>query len=118
MVSRSIKKALAAPPGLFREIPIPEINRAMGFIKAWANNRYKVSIALQPFEGRLVTKMLVSRIDDKPIPNHWSELQRLKNHFLGEEVVAVEFYPKASKLVDLANVYWLWVLPELQDFGL
>ena len=39
----------------------------------------------------------------------WSEKQRIKNELFGEEVQAIEFFPKQSDLVDEANMYHLWI---------
>lgn len=114
---RRAKKMLELPPGPYKEFPVPEHLKAMGFLSAYVNNRYKVSLAMQPrADGHHYLKLLVSRVDGKPIPNHWAELQKIKNHFLGEEVTAVEYYPAQRNLIDLDNIYWLWVIPELPVF--
>lgn len=42
----------------------------------------------------------------------WRHFQRIKNEMAGPEREAVEIYPPESQLVDSANEYWLWVLPE------
>jgi hypothetical protein len=42
----------------------------------------------------------------------WRHFQAIKNQLCGEERLAVEIYPPESQLVDEANEYWLWVLPE------
>ena len=42
----------------------------------------------------------------------WSEKQRLKNEIFGHEAVAIEIFPKMSELVDSANMYHLWVMPD------
>lgn len=46
----------------------------------------------------------------------WRDLQRIKNQLAGPEREAVELYPAESRLVDTANQYWLWVLPEGESF--
>lgn len=50
----------------------------------------------------------------------WAEKQRIKNEIFGKEAQAIEFFPKESVLVDRANMYHFWVLPEGFDlpFGL
>lgn len=42
----------------------------------------------------------------------WAEKQRIKNEIFGNERVAFEVFPKESELVDEANMYHIWVLPE------
>lgn len=41
-----------------------------------------------------------------------ADLQEIKNKVFGEEVIAVEYYPKKSELIDDYNIYWLWIYPE------
>lgn len=42
----------------------------------------------------------------------WDELQRLKDEHLGPDVLAVELYPPACRLVDEVNMRHLWEVPE------
>lgn len=42
----------------------------------------------------------------------WAEKQRIKDELVGPERVAVEVFPARSRLIDHANMYHLWVLPE------
>lgn len=46
----------------------------------------------------------------------WTELQRTKNEVVGEEVLAIQVYPKKSNLIDQANMYHLWAMPDF-NFG-
>lgn len=39
----------------------------------------------------------------------WSEKQEIKNELFGENRVAVEVFPPTDRLVDVADVYHLWV---------
>lgn len=101
----------------FEAIPVPYALASIGMTAAYSNREYKISLCKQPITilGNELTaqKMLVSRLDNKPIKNHWAQLQKLKNHFWGPDVTAVEFYPSHDRLVDMANVYWLWTFPGL-----
>ena len=81
-----------------------------GMTKAYSNNRYVVMI----YENSLTTsgpatRCMIQKIDNTPILNHWSEIQKIKNEIFGEEVTAVEYYPAQSKLVDDYNIYWIWI---------
>jgi hypothetical protein len=64
---------------------------------------------------------MVRRHDAKPVRS-WPDLQRIKDTLPvgGPERIAIEVYPRDSELVDDANMYHLWLLPEGFDlpFGL
>jgi len=42
----------------------------------------------------------------------WAEKQRIKNELFGPERTAIEVFPAESELVDAANMYHIWLLPE------
>lgn len=42
----------------------------------------------------------------------WSDLQRIKDEIVGSERVGLQVYPPQSELIDQANMYHVWVLPE------
>lgn len=42
----------------------------------------------------------------------WAVKQRIKDELFGTGRVAVEVFPSANDLVDDANMYHLWILPE------
>lgn len=48
----------------------------------------------------------------------WREKQRIKNEIFGRESVAVEVFPKESELIDGANMYHIWIIPDVLPFGL
>lgn len=50
----------------------------------------------------------------------WSEKQQIKDELFGENRAAVEVYPKSDRLVDVADVYHLWVFDKKIDipFGI
>jgi hypothetical protein len=52
------------------------------------------------------------RSEDREARHDWRHFQRIKNELCGPEYEAVEIYPAESRLVDTANQYYLWVLPE------
>ncbi len=60
--------------------------------------------------GRPARQVMIRRSDSAPIYS-WSDMQRIKNEIFGEEVEALQMFPKESELVDVANLYWMWVLP-------
>lgn len=64
-------------------------------------------------DGATVTHLSIKRVDGG-IVRDWRHLQRLKNILCGPEREAVEIFPAESRLVDTANQFHLWVLPEGQ----
>lgn len=56
------------------------------------------------------TRVGIRRNDAAPV-HSWSDLYRIKNELFGEEFTALEVYPAKSELVDVANMYWFFVMP-------
>lgn len=48
----------------------------------------------------------------------WWEMQRIKCDLSGEWSTAVEVYPPSDQVVDGADMFHIWVLPEPLSFGL
>jgi len=50
----------------------------------------------------------------------WAEKQQIKDELFGENRVAIEVFPKSKMLVDVADVYHLWVFDKRFDlpFGI
>lgn len=42
----------------------------------------------------------------------WSVKQEIKNELFGENRVAIEIFPAENRLVDVMDVYHLWILPK------
>lgn len=83
------------------------------------NNLFQVNVRQFSVDG--LGEMLhlsIKRIDREAF-HDWRVFQRIKNEIVGEQFEAVEIYPPESYLVDSANQYHLWVLPEgvLLPFG-
>jgi hypothetical protein len=76
----------------------------------WINKFYVVHVK-ELKEGAL---WLSIRRQDRKAIRDWRHLQRIKNELAGGEREAVEIFPPQSQLVDGANQYHLWVLPEGQ----
>jgi len=55
---------------------------------------------------------MVQRHDDAIFPNHWAEMQRIKNEIFGPESVAVQYFPATSNLIDRFNIYWMFIFEE------
>jgi len=48
----------------------------------------------------------------------WPEMQRIKDELAGHDRTGVEVYPPHDEIVDQADMYHLWVLPEPLPFTL
>jgi hypothetical protein len=48
----------------------------------------------------------------------WWEMQRIKNELAGPTLTAVEVYPPQTQVVDGADMFHIWILPEPLAFGL
>lgn len=80
------------------------------FHTAKLNELFSVQYSTEETEWGAVEHLWIRRHDGKPLI--WREMQRIKNELMGVERVAVEVYPPVSMLVDDADMYHLWVLPE------
>lgn len=83
------------------------------FTRVYRNNQFFVMIDdnRETTNGHAICAM-VQKHDDTPIKNHWMTMQKIKNEIFGPEVMAIEYYPKQSELVDDHNIYWMWIFPE------
>lgn len=77
-------------------------------LRVYADGEYLVEkhsvLETSDFQCRLTIK----RLDKEPIRS-WRILQDIKNFIVGEEIVAIEIYPKESDVTDTGNLYHLWV---------
>lgn len=84
-----------------------------GMTRAFRNNRYIVMI----YDNAKVTtgtatQVLIQKVDNTKILNHWSEIQKIKNEIFGDETTAIEYYPPQSQLINDFNIYWIWIFPD------
>ena len=83
-----------------------------GMTRAYGNNRFVVMIFDDaPTSHGPAIRVMVQAANALPIPDHWKTMQRIKNEVFGEETVAVEYYPAMSQLLDIHNIYWMWIYP-------
>lgn len=105
----------------FKDVTREAIERHMSFNGArresrlpdqvFQNNLFVVQVFNVMCAWGPVKKLMIRRGD--ALPNHnWNHLQRIKNEIFGEDAVALEVYPKQKNLTDVANLYWLWILPD------
>jgi hypothetical protein len=114
-VSDSRRAARHGAWGEWQEVPVGPDERHTynihGLDRAWRNAVYSVQCYPKASEWGEVLNLMVRRHDNQPIRS-WRDMQRIKSELVGAERVAVEVYPAESALVDDANMYHLWVLPE------
>lgn len=107
------KRLFRLPAGKLEKIELSGLPHPAWMTRAYRNNRYVVMINDNACNmGVTMTKVIVQRHDDNPIPGHWRQMQNIKNELFGSEATAIEFYPSESELTDEANIYWMWILPK------
>lgn len=77
--------------------------------KTYQNNHYSVQLFFNyERKGKFYTKAMIRRNDGKPLTS-WNDLFRIKNEIFGEEKEAIQFLPPKSELIDVANLYWIYI---------
>ncbi len=82
----------------------PDVER----VSVWANDVYEATVEHMREGWAYIT---IKRYDRHAIRD-WRHLQSIKNEVVGAEREAFEIFPAESRLMDTANQYHLWVLPE------
>lgn len=79
-------------------------------------HRCAVFCVLERFHISGVVHLAVSSLSgERPT---WWEMQRIKNELAGEAATAVEVYPPSDRVVDEADMFHIWVLPDGLPFCL
>jgi hypothetical protein len=76
--------------------------------ETWMNDEY---VVIKTTFAHQLMHLSIRRKDRKACRD-WRHFQEIKNQLCGKESEAVELYPAESRLVDTANQFHLWVLPE------
>lgn len=77
-------------------------------VEVWSNDLYE---ATAEHFGNGWAYLTLKRHDRRAVRD-WRHLQSIKNEVCGPEREAFEIFPAESRLVDEANQYHLWVMPE------
>lgn len=107
------KKFNKQPVSEFKQIDLSKVGfLPFGMTRSFRNNRYVIMV----FDNAKTTagdaiQILIQKIDNTPILNHWAEIQKIKNEVFGKETTAIEYFPAESQLVDKYNIYWIWIYP-------
>lgn len=80
-----------------------------------AHRNWVFSVLERPLANGVVHYAVSSLSQIRPT---WWEMQRIKNELAGEAATAVEVYPPQSEVVDEANMFHFWVLPDGLPFSL
>lgn len=80
------------------------------FTKVYENGDYAVLIRTVKTDWGPFIHAAMRNKENTDIP--WREMQRIKNELFGPERIGVEVFPKESELIDAANMYHIWILPE------
>lgn len=109
------RNQMKLPPNNFVEIPFSELllrcaNKVRMPDRAWKNNHYVVQLyrCERHVFGKLCDKIMIRRNDSEPI-REWHVLQEIKNKICGENATAIQVFPPQNELVDVANMYWLFL---------
>jgi len=81
----------------------------------WQNHIYTVVVGRAEIEKdsgsvQFVNSLSIRR-NDRDWPRDWRHFQLIKNQLAGEDVEALELYPRQDRVVDTANQFYLWCLP-------
>lgn len=84
-----------------------------GFFRdeCFRNNHHSVQVSDEPSAWGSILHLWIRRHDGEPIRS-WAALQRIKRELGYHDRTAVEVFPADDVLVDHANMYHLWLLPE------
>lgn len=83
-------------------------------IQVFQNNLFIVQVFEVFTAWGWLKKAMIRRSDARP-EHDWAVIQRIKSEVFGPEVTALEVYPRESRKVDVANLYWIWILPNEFD---
>lgn len=119
LLRRERKRREGGAWGHWERIPLPA--GAPGQPGGWAREVREVcrnavfSVLVRPLASGVVHLAISSLSGARPT---WWEAQRIKNELAGELATAVEVYPPQAEVVDGADMYHLWVLPDPLPFSL
>ena len=81
--------------------------------RCWeSNDGFAVSSRLIQTPIGRVEHVVISRLDGSCEEITWAAKQQIKNELFGKYTTAIEVYPSEKNLVDVCNVYHLWILPK------
>lgn len=110
-VTHLLSSPLARQLGITDPVVVAKMQAMSGMgnakTRVYQNSRYIVHVT--PVEPGFRLSIRTLQNDAR---HDWREYQRIKNELCGPEYEAIEVYPAESRLVDTANQFFLFVLPE------
>lgn len=92
--------------------PLQHIMNVNGH-EVWRNDLYEVAVYRD--EAGNARCLKVSPLKARDLPFH--HRQQIKTQIAGAEAEGMEIYPAESRLIDMADIYWLWILPPGKQFS-
>lgn len=100
------------------ELPLPDAElhpHLRGVTHAWEwVSEDGVSYRIFQDEPQGIKHLRIRRYDDEPVST-FNDMQAIKNAVWGQEVVAVQVYPRVSDYINRSNTYHLWTCPILES---
>jgi len=88
-------------------------NVPSGCVACYRNNIASVQVYERTTAiGKVLLAGIRTHVESASRLMTWRMKQRIKNEVFGAERSALEAYPPESELIDAADMFWLWVLPE------
>lgn len=110
---KAAKKLMSKPETKFLQEDLSNRAHPDWMTRCFTNNRYVVMIMDDaPTTKGNAIRVMIQRHDNIPIPRHWLEMQRIKNEIFGKQTTGIEYFPTTNALVDVANIYWMWIFPD------
>jgi hypothetical protein len=116
---RALQKQNRTRTERLEEIPAPPFDaRSKPPLRAWASR----TLLVQLFDNDGTLRLSINRaeIDNNGMWRDgitWDELQSAKSEIGYGDHWAVEIYPPNDKVVNVANIRHLWILPHAPEFG-
>lgn len=79
--------------------------------KVYVNGLFVVQVYDYPCTWGNVERVMIRWNDARP-DHDWALFQKIKNDLFGEHRVALEVYPSEENKQDVANIYWIFLLPD------
>jgi len=79
--------------------------------RVYLNGLFVVQVYAHPCEWGECKRVMIRWNDARP-DHDWAMFQKIKNDLFGEQRTCLEVYPAESNKQDVANMYWLFLMPE------
>lgn len=117
LLSEERRRRASGDWGVWETIPLPHGTGGPGWnrdVREAHRNRV-FCVLLRPV-GNVATHLAITSLSgERPT---WWEAQRIKNEIAGDDATAVEVYPPQAEVVDEADMYHLWVVPDPLPFSI